>query len=93
MEGYVAAPTPREYRTIDITVDVNSAEQVTQFTYLGAKTTLDGKLDYEIGLRTKQLELLRRVTLIFFVKLDFEIAVDKKTKARDRNFEGVPDSW
>ena len=27
MEGYVAAPTPREYRTIDITVDVNSAER------------------------------------------------------------------
>ena len=52
MEGYVAAPTPREYRTIDITVDVNSAEQVTQFTYLGAKTTLDCKLDYEIGLRS-----------------------------------------
>ena len=28
----------------------------------------------------------------FFVKLDFEIAVDQHTKAHDRTFEGVPDS-
>ena len=28
----------------------------------------------------------------YFVKLDFEIAVDQQTKARDRTFEGVPDS-
>ena len=35
---------------------------------------------------------LRGVTLIFFVKLDFEIAVDQQTKARDRTFEGVLDS-
>ena len=28
----------------------------------------------------------------YFVKLDFEIAVDQKTRARDRTFEGVPDS-
>ena len=28
----------------------------------------------------------------FFVKLDFEIAVDQQTRARDRTFEGVPDS-
>ena len=28
----------------------------------------------------------------FFVKLDFEIAVDQKTKAHDQTFEGVPDS-
>ena len=28
----------------------------------------------------------------FFVKLDFEIAVDQQTKARDRNFEVIPDS-
>ena len=28
----------------------------------------------------------------FFVKLDFEIAVDQQTKACDRNFEGVSDS-
>ena len=27
-----------------------------------------------------------------FVKLDFEIAVDQQTRARDRTFEGVPDS-
>ena len=27
----------------------------------------------------------------YFVKLDFEIAVDQQTKARDRTFEGVPD--
>ena len=28
----------------------------------------------------------------YFVKLDFEIAVDQQTKARDQTFEGVPDS-
>ena len=28
----------------------------------------------------------------YFVKLDFEIAVDQQTKARDRTFEGVLDS-
>ena len=28
----------------------------------------------------------------FFVKLDFVIAIDQKTRARDRNVEGVPDS-
>ena len=27
----------------------------------------------------------------YFVKLDFEIAVDQQTRARDRTFEGVPD--
>ena len=27
-----------------------------------------------------------------FVKLDFKITVDQQTKARDRTFEGVPDS-
>ena len=27
----------------------------------------------------------------FFVKLDFEIAVDQQTKAHDGTFEGVPD--
>ena len=27
-----------------------------------------------------------------FVKLDFEIAVDQQTRARDRTFEGVSDS-
>ena len=27
----------------------------------------------------------------FFVKLDFEIAVDQQTKPSDRTFEGVPD--
>ena len=32
------------------------------------------------------------LTLIFFVKLDFEIAVVQQTRARDRTFEGVPDS-
>ena len=31
-------------------------------------------------------------TLIIFVKLDFEIAVDQQTNARDRTFEGVTDS-
>ena len=28
----------------------------------------------------------------FFVKLDFEIAVDQQTRAHDQIFEGVPDS-
>ena len=28
---------------------------------------------------------------VFFVKLDFEIAVDQQTRAHDRSFEGVPD--
>ena len=28
----------------------------------------------------------------FFVKLDFEIAVDQQTKTSDRTFEGVPDA-
>ena len=28
----------------------------------------------------------------YFVKLDFEIAVDRQTKARVQTFEGVPDS-
>ena len=28
----------------------------------------------------------------YFVKLDFEIAVDQQTRARDRTFEWVPDS-
>ena len=28
----------------------------------------------------------------FFVKLDFEIAVDQQTQARYQTFEGVPDS-
>ena len=28
----------------------------------------------------------------YFVKLDFEIAVDQQTGASDRTFEGVPDS-
>ena len=27
----------------------------------------------------------------FFVKLDFEIAVDQQTRTSDRTFEGVPD--
>ena len=29
--------------------------------------------------------------LIFFVKLDFVIAVDQQTRAHDQTFEGVPD--
>ena len=28
----------------------------------------------------------------YFVKLDFEIAVEQQTRARDRTFEGIPDS-
>ena len=30
-----------------------------------------------------------RGSLLFFVKLDFEIAVEQQTRARDRTFEGV----
>ena len=30
-------------------------------------------------------------TLIFFVKLGFEIAVDQQTRTGDQTFEGVPD--
>ena len=30
-------------------------------------------------------------TLIFFVKLGFEITVDQQTRTSDRTFEGVPD--
>ena len=29
---------------------------------------------------------------VFFMKLDFEIAVDQQTNAHDQTFEGVPDS-
>ena len=29
---------------------------------------------------------------VFFVELDFEIAVDQQTKSHDKTFEGVPDS-
>ena len=43
-------PLPKE-RTIDITVDRSSVKQVTQFTYLGATITSDGKLDKEISVR------------------------------------------
>ena len=32
-----------------------------------------------------------RFTLLFFVKLGFEIAVDQQTRTGDRIFEGVPD--
>ena len=32
------------------------------------------------------------ISVIFFVKLDFEIAVDQQTKAHDQTFDGVPDS-
>ena len=35
---------------------------------------------------------LRGVHPDYFVKLDFEIAVDQQTKARVKTFEGVPDS-
>ena len=42
-------------------MDGNSAKQVTQFTYLGAKITSDGKIDKEISVRIgnkRQPELL-----------------------------------
>ena len=43
-------PLPKE-RTLDITVDGNSVKQVTQFTYLGATITSDGKIDKKISVR------------------------------------------
>ena len=43
-------PLPKN-RTLDITVDGNPVKQVTQFTYLGATITSDGKLDKEISVR------------------------------------------
>ena len=38
------------------------------------------------------MELRGGVHPDFVVKLDFELAVDQKTRARDRTFKGVPDS-
>ena len=38
-------------RMVDITVDGNPVKQVTQFTYLGATITSDGRLDKEISVR------------------------------------------
>ena len=43
-------PLP-ENRTVNITVDGNPVKQVTEFTYLGAKITSDGKIDKEISVR------------------------------------------
>ena len=37
-------------------------------------------------------QLRRGVHPDFFVKLDFEIAVDQQTRAHDQTVEGVPDS-
>ena len=43
-------PLPKD-RTLDITVDRNPVKQVTQFTYLGATITLDGKIEKEVSAR------------------------------------------
>ena len=43
-------PLP-ENRTVDITIDGTTVEQVTEFTYLGATVTSDGRLDRELTLR------------------------------------------
>ena len=43
-------PLPKD-RTLDIIVDGKPVNQVTQFTYLGATITSDGKLDKEISVR------------------------------------------
>ena len=40
-------PLP-ENRTVDITIDSTAVEQVTEFTYLGATVTSDGRLDREL---------------------------------------------
>ena len=38
-------------RAVDITIDGTTVEQVTEFTYLGATVTSDGRLDRELTLR------------------------------------------
>ena len=43
-------PLP-ENRTVDITIDGTTVEQVTEFTYIGATVTSDGRLDRELTLR------------------------------------------
>ncbi|KAL5248275.1 hypothetical protein ACHWQZ_G017455 [Mnemiopsis leidyi] len=43
-------PLPKD-RTLDLTVDGNPVKQVTQFTYLGATITSDGKIEKEISVR------------------------------------------
>ena len=43
-------PLPKN-RTANITVEGNSVKQVTEFTYLGAKITSDGRIDKEISVR------------------------------------------
>ena len=43
-------PLPQN-RTMNLTVDGNPVRQVTQFTYLGATITSDGKIDKEISVR------------------------------------------
>ena len=43
------------------------------------------------GFNTLDLFLRGGANGYFFVKLDFEIAVDQQTRTSDRTFEGVPD--
>ena len=50
---------------------------------------MEGVTVEEIGIKGGGGE--RRFT-DFFVKLDFEIAVDQQTRALDQTFDGVPDS-
>ena len=54
------------------------------------------KFQSEIGVFQHSTCLLMNIhslfPLIFFVELDFKIAVDQQTRAHDQNFEGVPDS-
>ena len=38
------------------------------------------------------IKALRGGSTYFFVKVDFEIAIDQETRACDHTFEGVPDS-
>ena len=49
----------------------------------------DKCLDY--GISYKYDSLRGGGQWVFFVKLDFEIAVDQQTRTSDRTFEGVPD--
>ena len=43
-------PLPKD-KTVNITIEGNPVKQITQFTYLGATITSDGKIDKEISVR------------------------------------------
>ena len=49
-------------------------------------------LNVTIKKRESGFDEIDLITLLFFVILDFEIAVDRQTKAHEQTFEGVTDS-